>query len=186
VRTSESGISLIEVLVVLAIAAIMIGAAAPSFRGFSERNQAAHAMNWIIRAVRFTRQAAIIHGATTTLCPSLDGEHCGGKWHDGVLIFTDRNSNRKLDQGDHRLLRLPYPYQGSTIKWRSFGNRQFLQIRSTGYTNFQNGNFVYCNATREPRYSRQVVVNLQGRVRKSYDTNNDGIVEDRNGDPLRC
>ena len=170
----------------LAIIGILTGMVAPAVSNMIERNKAANAMNWIIRAVRFTRVSAVTYGVMTTLCPSADGERCGGKWHDGVLVFTDDNADRQINGDDRPLLRLVYPYSGSTIKWRSFRNRQYLQISSMGYTNFQNGNFVYCSENQDLRFSRQIVINMQGRVRKSYDRNDDGFIEDRYNKPLRC
>ena len=180
------GFTLIEAIIVLAIIAIISGVAVPSVGRMIERNQASLAMNWILSAVRFTRDSAVTHNTLTTLCPSSTGTKCGGKWHDGVLVFTDANADRVVNHEDAILLQLPYPYAGSTIKWRSFRNRQFLQINSLGYTNFQNGNFTYCASSQDPQFSRQIVINMQGRVRKSYDRNNDGLIEDRYNKPLRC
>ncbi len=75
---------------------------------------------------------------------------------------------------------------GSTLKWRAFRNRQYLQMTPSGFTNYQNGNFVYCSQDQDLRFARQIVLNMQGRVKKSYDRNNDGLVEDRYGRHLRC
>lgn len=180
------GFTLIEAVIVLAIIAIISGMAVPSMGRMIERNQASLAMNWIVSAVRFTRDSAVTYATLTTLCPSSTGTKCGGKWHDGVLVFTDANADRIVNHEDAILLQLQYPYTDGTIKWRSFRNRQYLQINSLGYTNFQNGNFVYCASGQDPQFSRQVVINMQGRVRKSYDRNNDGLIEDRYNKPLRC
>ena len=183
---NNTGLTLIELIVGLAIIGILTGMAAPSFNRIIGRNEAASAINWIIRSVLFTRQSALTYGVLTTLCPSEDGNTCGGNWHDGVLIFTDANGDRSINDHDRKLLRLQYPYSGSTIKWRSFRNRQYLQITGMGYTHSQNGNFVFCSEDRDPQFSRQIVINVQGRVRKSYDHDNDGLVEDRYNELLRC
>ncbi|MBS03482.1 MAG: hypothetical protein CMQ24_12340 [Gammaproteobacteria bacterium] len=53
---------------------------------------------------------------------------------------------------------------GGIVRWRSFRNRQYLQFTGDGFTNYQNGNFVYCDATRNRRYARQIVLNVQGRA----------------------
>ena len=55
-----------------------------------------------------------------------------------------------------------------------------------GFTNYQNGNFTYCPPDGDLRFARQLVINVQGRVRMGHDTDGDGIVEDRRGKDVRC
>lgn len=178
--------SLVELLITLTIFLIVLGYSLPSFTHLLEANRAASAINWILGAIQYTRHTAVVLNTMTTICPSRDGAACGGKWHDGTIVFTDFNADARLNGKDRVLKRLHYPGKGSTLKWRAFKNRQYLQMTPWGFTNFQNGNFVYCAANRDPRYSRQIVINRQGRVRKSYDRNGDGLVDDSRGKKLRC
>lgn len=185
-RKPTGGWTLIELLIVLAIASILMGLMVPSFSDLVRRNQAATAINWIVGAIRFSRHSAVTHGTMVTICPSTDGLACGGKWHDGTIVFTDANADSIVNGHDEILKRFDFPVDGGTLTWRAFGNRQYLQLTSMGYTNYMNGNFTYCSENRDPRYARQIVINMPGRVRKAYDTNNDGIIEDYRGRPLRC
>jgi len=182
----RNGYSLIELIAVLAILGILFTLAAPPMYRAIERNKAANGINWVIRAVNMTRMSAVVHGTMTTLCPTRDGHACGGAWHERVMIFTDLDDDRVLNNQDRLITYLDFPYEGSTLKWRAFRNRQFLQMMPTGFTNYQNGNFVYCSQNQDLRFARQIVLNMQGRVKKSYDRDNDGLVEDRYGRHLRC
>ncbi len=184
--TTERGLTLIEMILVVAIGSFIFGVAVPAFSGAIERNKAAIAINWIVAAIHYTRHAALVHRTMTTLCPSTNQRTCGGRWHNGILVFTDRNGNHEPDGQDQVLQTIAYPFTGSTLTWRSFGNRQYLQMTAYGYTNYQNGNFVYCSQDQNPRFARQIVINIQGRVRTSRDRNDDGLVEDRRNKPLRC
>ena len=190
-RVKQSGknlraFTLIELMVSIAIIAVLAGLAAPPAYRVLEQHKATSGINWILRAIHVTRQSAVDHGTTTTLCPSdLDG-HCGGAWHRRVMVFTDHNADRQINGPDSVVTYLNFPHQGATLKWRSFRNKQYLQMEPTGFTNFQNGNFVYCSAKQEPQFSRQIVLNRQGRVRQTRDRNGDGIVEDRHDNLLRC
>lgn len=183
---SQVGFTLIELLITISIAAIILGFASPSLVHIMARNHAAISVNWLIGSIIYTRHVAIIKRTTVTLCPSLDGTKCGGKWHDGTMAFTDYNADAKINGKDQLLRKFNSPTNGSTIKWRSFRNRQYLQMTHKGFTNYQNGNFVYCSAGQDPRYSRQIIINVQGRPRLARDRDGDGIVEDRRGRPLRC
>lgn len=183
---TAKGFTLIEALTVLAISAILLGTMVPSVTHMLSRSQATAAHNWLIGSIMFARQTAISYGSLVTLCPSYDGNQCGGKWHDGTIAFIDRNRNARVDPKDVIMKRFHFPIEGATITWRSFRNRRYLQLTSMGYTNFQNGNFVYCSADQDPRYRRQIVINMSGRARTTHDVDKDGIIEDSRGRYLRC
>lgn len=182
----QSGFTLIELLIVIALSSILLGLALPGFQDMIQRNQATTAVNWLIGSILYTRNSALIQNTMVTLCPSTNGTSCGGNWQDGTIAFTDHNADRIINGNDTLLRRFVSPTRGGTIHWRSFRNRRYLQMTSTGMTNYQNGNFVYCSADRNPRFSRQVIINIPGRPRVAHDRDGDGLVEDRYGKPLRC
>ena len=182
----KSGFTLIESLIALAIVSIVASFMAPSFADLIQRSRATTAHNWIVTSIMVARQTAVTYNTLTTLCPSSSGSACGGNWHDGSIVFIDRNKNAKVDPDDTIIKWFHFPLDSGTVKWRSFRNRKYLQITSMGYTNFQNGNFVYCPADQDPRFRRQIVINMIGRARSVHDHDNDGIVEDSRGRYLRC
>jgi type IV fimbrial biogenesis protein FimT len=123
-----------------------------------------------------------------TVCPSSDAMSCGARdtWHAGTLIFADPNRNGAREPNESVLRWLPGLDHRGRIYWRSFRNRSYLQFTATGMTDWQNGNFLYCPANRDPHFAREVILNAQARPRKAPDANRDGIVEDANGDSVRC
>lgn len=181
-----SGLTLIELLIVVALGSIMLGMALPPFKDMLERNRATTVVNWLVGSIIFTRNSALLRHTMVTLCPSTDGSTCGGEWHDGSIAFTDHNADRHINGNDRLLKRFISPTQGGNIRWRSFRNRRYLQMTPSGITNYQNGNFVYCAEDKNPALSRQVVINIPGRPRITQDLDGDGLIEDRNGKPLRC
>ena len=180
------GVTLVELLAAMAVIAILFSYALPGLTHLLARNHAAITVNWLLTGIHFARHAAIVKRVTVTLCPSADGQRCGGEWHEGMIAFTDRNQDAELGSRDRVLQVFRSPANGSTIRWRSFRNRQYLQMTKDGLTNYQNGNFVYCSRDRDPRYARQVVINVAGRPRVSRDHDGDGIVEDVRGKQLKC
>ena len=180
------GITVIELLIGVAVMSIVLGLAIPPFQSLAQRSLATASINWLVGSIAFTRHAAMINRTMVTLCPSIDGTKCGGYWHQGSISFTDHNSDRVINGRDHLLNRFLSPVSGGSIKFRAFRNKQYLQMTPEGMTNYQNGNFVYCSADRDPRFSRQLIINVQGRTRLAHDRDGDGVVEDRSGKPLRC
>jgi prepilin-type N-terminal cleavage/methylation domain-containing protein len=179
-----SGFTLIELAAVLAIMAILASMVMPSVAKLYARSEATTSINWMVTAVNYTRHAAISFRTTATLCPN----HltCGGQWHEDLMIFADRNGDGKFNQKDYLIHQINSQKVTGTFKWRSFRNRQYLQLTRFGYTNYQNGNFVYCPGRSSAKLARQIVINVQGRARVVHTRNDHGIPIDRKGKPLRC
>ncbi len=182
-----SGFSLTELLVTLAAAGLLMGIAIPEFAELAAGQRASARINAVAGAIQTARHLAITHNTEVTLCPG-QGPVCGrrNQWHHGMLIFADRDRDRRIDEGEFVGARLPKMDAGETIVWRSFGNRSYLRFRGTGLTDWQPGHFQYCPADRNPRYARQLILNAQGRMRHAVDGDGDGIREDARGRPLQC
>ena len=183
--SARFGFTLTELLVILAILSLVWTASIPGMTHLMARNLAMTNTRSLLGAIHFTRYQAVARQRIVTLCPMQGEGQCGGNWHEGLVSFVDLNANGRMDAED-RLLADFAPIQRGRLAWRSFRRRPWLQMTPLGTTNFQNGNFVYCNENQDPRYARQLVINLQGRARESRDTNGDGIVEDRQGQQLVC
>ena len=186
-RSSAAGLTLVELLTTLAVAGILVTTASGGAGHLVDRHRAGAAVNQMLGAIRFARHAAVAHRSPATLCPA-NRDSCGPRntWHNGALVFLDENANGRFDGSDVLLRRLPPLGEGDRFYWRSFRNRNYLMIRSSGLTDWQNGNFLYCPRGGDPRFARQIVINAQARVRHARDSDGDGIVEDARGRPVRC
>lgn len=181
----KSGFSLLELLVVMAILAILAGVAAPTFQSTFDHREGELAIRSLVAQISLARTSAIEHGTLVTVCPSQDGAGCSGNWSDGSIVFTDINGDRDVGEED-LLIRSSQTGLRGQLRWRAFQNRQYLQINPTGVMRHQSGNFTYCPADGDPRLARQLVVNGTGRIRLAVDSNGDGLREDSSGAPLRC
>lgn len=181
------GLSLIELLVCLAILAIiLVNVVTPGMAQWRLKKDIDGVMQELLFAIGMARSHAIAENVMVTLCRSNDGERCQGKWHEGGIIFTDRNADRILNENDRLLYRMQAIKPAGTLTFNSFQNRQYLQMTSRGFTNYQNGNFTFCPADGNVVLARQIIVSLNGRTRFARDSNGDGIAEDSQGKPLHC
>ena len=181
------GFTLIELLTWLGISLVFSSLAIPPLQRVIHRSQATAQVTWLVTAVNYTRHAAVQYRATATLCPAkIADKGCNGKWHDGLLVFIDHNQDGRLNGKDRVLSRLPPLNTSGTITWRSFRNRQYLQMTEAGHTNYQNGHFIYCPAIEGAQLARKIVINTQGRARLYYLQRGSALARQRLPTALRC
>jgi type IV fimbrial biogenesis protein FimT len=179
--------TMIELLIALAVASILLFMSLPGFRDMTERFQTTSRVNAIIGLVRFARETAVTQRRWITLCPAQE-EDCvrSRAWHTGIMAFADGNRDGTRQPGEAIAAYVPALKPGESLTWRSFRSRNYLQFRPAGYTNWQNGSFHYCPASRDPKNGKVIIVNIQGRATPSVDADGDGIDEQANGSPLDC
>jgi len=85
-----SGMTLVELLVVMTIAAILLGVGVPSFRYVTNSNRMSGEINNLLGDLQFARSEALKEGQTVTICSSTDGTNCGtASWDKGWIVFSD-------------------------------------------------------------------------------------------------
>lgn len=72
-RYSAGGFTLVELMVTLAVAAILLAVAVPSFRGMLEQNRVAAQSNDVLGGIQATRSEAIRKNATHRFCSTSTG-----------------------------------------------------------------------------------------------------------------
>jgi len=86
---SNRGFTLIEMMVTIAVAAMLLMIAVPSFRNASLSSQLRSAANDFIASSNFARSEAIKRGSAVTLCVSTDGSTCAaGGWEQGWIVLS--------------------------------------------------------------------------------------------------
>ena len=180
------GFTLLELSITLGLVCVMAGLAIPSLQNFVAAKEGEQALRSIHELILLGRSEAAVTGRGVTICPSSTGKECGGAWASGVLLFLDRNFDREINQDDSVLRVETSLTRHGVIKWRAFGNRQYLQINARGFLRHQSGNFSYCDASGTQQLARQLVVNGAGRLRVAVDSDGDGIRENSRGKALEC
>lgn len=95
------GFTLIEMMVTVAILAILIAAVTPSFRGLLRDNQAATQANALVTSLMLARSEAIKRNAPVVMCRSDDGASCAGSdWAEGWILWADTDGDTTIDSGE--------------------------------------------------------------------------------------
>lgn len=74
----QAGFTLIELMVTIAVLAIVLAIAVPSFQGITNRNRLSAITNELVAAIQLTRAEAIRRNTRVTMCPTTDGSTCSG------------------------------------------------------------------------------------------------------------
>lgn len=85
------GFTLVELMVTVAVLAILTTIAVPGFRDTIRRNRVSAASNALFADLHYARAEAINRGQLVSLCPSSDGSNCsadGNAWEAGWLVYT--------------------------------------------------------------------------------------------------
>ncbi|MFB1487585.1 MULTISPECIES: GspH/FimT family pseudopilin [unclassified Thiocapsa] len=92
------GFTLLELMVTVAIAAILLTLGVPSFRDLVQNNRAATQVNALVTALSLARSEAVRRGQHVSICPSTDQETCtgGDDWDDGWIVFVDDETSEVL------------------------------------------------------------------------------------------
>lgn len=157
--SKHTGFTLIELMVTLAVAAIVLLIAIPNYQAMVMSNRIASQANQVITALNYARSEAVKRGATATACSSNGGTSCAGNtdWSTGWLVYVDANANNTVDAGE--LLRSwPSLKGGNTLN----SGRQQIVFTATGFATVSNTTFNLCDK-RGAGDGRSIVINAMGR-----------------------
>ena len=97
-----AGFTMVEMLMTIAIAAILLTIGIPSFRYVTNSNRIAGELNGLLGDLQFARAEAIKEGQTVTVCVSNDGAKCANStaWQSGWIVFSDPTNVGVVDPGE--------------------------------------------------------------------------------------
>lgn len=97
------GFTLLELLVTIAVAAILLTLALPSYRHTVESNAVATRVNDLVGALNYARSAAVSRGTDVYLCASTDESTCSDQdptdWARGWLVYLPVNAAQTTSVG---------------------------------------------------------------------------------------
>lgn len=93
----QTGMTLVELVITLVVAAMLATLVVPSFRAFVQNTRIATLSNDVVALVQDARSEAVTRGVPVVVCASPDGVDCSGAWTDGWLAFLDLDNSGTRD-----------------------------------------------------------------------------------------
>ncbi|WBY01582.1 GspH/FimT family protein [Ramlibacter tataouinensis] len=165
------GFTLVELLVAIALTALLAGLAAPAMTAMTRSVRLTSAANDLFASLLIARSEAVKRAGRVTLCKSADGRACSatGGWEQGWIVFHDTGGLGTREAGEHVLLHA----QPLDQRLRLSGNlnvARYVSFTASGATAlasgaFQAGTITMCHASMEGSEGRQIVLSASGRAR---------------------
>lgn len=100
---SEAGLTLVEMMTVMAVMAILLAIGVPSYKYVTSSNRMYNEVGELLGDLQFARAEATREGLPVTVCISSDGASClsgATSWSNGWIVFVDHNGDQTVDSGD--------------------------------------------------------------------------------------
>ncbi|WP_101925981.1 MULTISPECIES: GspH/FimT family pseudopilin [Luteimonas] len=162
-RRPHPGFTLVESLIVLAITALLLTVAYPSFQGTVARLRTQTAMHLVSADLAMARNTAIMRRAEVVVCPRTDTNRCRDDvdWGNGWIVFADADRNRQPDLPED-LLRVADAPAAAGGALRLAATRKFIRYKRDGRAAGTNLTVRVCTGD---QLRGEVAVNNLGRVR---------------------
>lgn len=200
-KFNQTGVTLIELLLAVAVLAVLVSLAVPNMSDTAMRNAVKGEQRTYLGALHFARNEAISRSKTVSICPSIDGTNCAEfstDWSFGFIVFIDdgsgdgHNGNGALEDGEEVLLAhqsksttqiSAASIEGAGLDHLTWNYRGFAQID-------QQALLVVCHKNdAESRWARGLFLDFSGRVISIDNADTSNGLEDGNGilpEQLEC
>lgn len=167
------GFTIIELMVVMVIAAVLLMVAIPSMTTFKRNAELTSATNNLVASINAARGEAMKRGMTAMVVPKANND-----WSAGWLVFVDKNRNGSYDADTDVTVSEQNPLSGKPLSVLGTANStaddaaaRYLMFDASGYTKTKAGGFAAATMTIQRTdvtafdQMRRVKIAQTGRVR---------------------
>lgn len=173
------GFTIIELMVTVAVLAVAVAIAVPTYTNMLINNRMASKTNEFVASLHYTRSEAVKRGANVRACASSDGVTCAttGDWDQGWIVFVEAAST---------VLNVYPPLRDGDTLVKSGLQTRAIRFDGNGMSAGFNGTVTLCDRDGDVKKARAVVISNAGRIQLAADSNSDGIVENGSGVNVTC
>ena len=163
----ESAFTLLELIITIAIVAIIISIALPSFHHFRAQQEVSQLLTTIRQNVNLSKSLATSYHNNIVMCSSSNLTNCeNDQWNKGFIIFNDTNNNKQRENNEllHKVIKTDFRY--GNLRWNggSVNSKSIIFQGDTGLPRGSQGNFTYCSFNHKENH-RYIPLSPMGHTR---------------------
>lgn len=168
---SQRAFSLPELLIVMAVVAVMLAIGIPALKNYGLDKRLRAELSQMQADLIFARHKAIETRMLAVVCPGSTNQNCtaDGRWQQGWITFLDRNGDQQR-QADEAVIRSSSG--DASLSIRSAATRPQVRFSPAGTAPASNLSIVFCDE-RGLAKGRKLVVSHSGRIRQAPTTISD-------------
>jgi len=169
----QSGFTLIELMVVIAIAALAITLSTP-LSNIYKRNRVTTQVHDFVAALKLARSEAITRGNPVSVCiadttnptqciptPN-DGSGPPGNWENGWIVFSDLDGNCAISSAAEIIIHQHRPLAKNFSLYKQATS--CIQYNANGVVPYGHGVLTLCDPTKSDQLKREIDLSISGRV----------------------
>ena len=159
----NSGFTLLELLITVALISIVMAIAIPSMTTFTQNDRLTTNINTLIGHLAYARSEAVKRSQQVSICVSNDTATCtAGNWQDGWIVYIDADGSNTFTAGEE-VLRAQQALDGANTLTTAIGTQVTYDYR--GFVTVASvGSFLLCDA-RSGAFGKTIRISTTGRVR---------------------
>jgi len=166
-KRRNAGYNMMEVMMVVALVAVLATIAIPSFKYVTTSNRIASEVNGLLGDMQFARSEAVKEGQSVTVCISTDLATCAlnpqGNWALGWIVFLDTNGDKQVQPATEAVVRTQPAFSG-TDTFAAPATFNALTFNRLGYAPTAATNISLHDSTSNVNWTRCLAINPIGSV----------------------
>ena len=169
----STGVTLIELMITISIAAILLAAGTPSFMKMLAKNKLEAQASDFVSGLNTARSEAVLRNVRVTMCRSSDGASCSGDWEDGWIVFDDAGANPGVVDAGENIILVNDGFDHALYTLRGNNNvSNRISFGAQGYSLGFNGQLALCfdedhdgTGDFDDENGRVTIISSSGRIR---------------------
>jgi type IV fimbrial biogenesis protein FimT len=190
---SQTGFTLLELMLTLTIVSVIVGLAVPNFREFIKNSRMTSGANDLLASLQLARSESIKRRGPVAVCPSADPQDaqpaCAATFNgNGWVVWWDKDDDGVIDPGEDVLGR----HDALDASLRLTESVNLTRYQPSGFVEANTTNFVLFCDDRMDRlvgnayYKRAVAISRTGRASVRRTTDEFAALTREVGDVLQC